>query len=71
MFSWKNWLLTNLFVMSKDSGYNDLRLKIELNELERLKSIILNLRSGMTMLSFCSDSIVLEYWWVTSLLRIG
>lgn len=47
--------------MSKDSGYNDLRLKIELNELERLKSIILNLRSGMTMLSFCSDSIVLEY----------
>jgi hypothetical protein len=47
---------------SKDSGYNDLRLKIESNELVRPKRILLHLTSGITMLPFSSDSLVLEDW---------
>jgi hypothetical protein len=46
--------------MSKDIDFNDLRFKIEPNELGRPKRIILHLRSGMTMLSFSGDSLILE-----------
>jgi len=49
--------------MSKDSGRNELRLKIEPSKLGMPKSIILNLINGMTVLPFSSDcdSLVLEY----------
>jgi len=48
-----------------EQGYrscNEVGLKIKSNELGRPKRIILHLRSGMIMLSFSSDSLVLEDW---------
>jgi len=46
--------------VSKDIGCNEVGLEIESNELGKPKMIILHLRSGMTMLPFSSDSLVLK-----------
>ena len=54
---------------SKNMGRNEVRFEIESNELERPIRSILHLRSGMIM-PFSSDSLVLEDWWLASLLEM-